>query len=345
MKFKKMYLVRLLVFIVLVGVGFFSAVSPAQGLNSFLKTWNNAYPDSESGDASCSLCHGSSTSNLNAYGRDLCLAFEGSIPADVTADLFSIEGLNSDADLGGFTNLAEINSGAQPGWTEGLNPVYGMVDANCAPLGVSIPVPSGVPLPYDPVVNGDPVAVPGGPYAGYVGVPLTFDGSASFDSDGGALVSYTWDFGDGFTGEGAVVAHTYATAAIFTVSLTVVDEEGASNTHATTATITDQAVLDLDIAGFTVDKTSSVGKKISPKLSVDNPGPVRAQAIATVWATQNGGEVYRWRLNVYDTPGGKTTTFTFPSYTVVSTGEIQWYATIADVNPDEDLAMATTLVK
>jgi PKD repeat protein len=56
-----------------------------------------------------------------------------------------------------------------------------------------------------------------------------FVGSASEDPDGGPL-QYYWSFGDGTTGSGAVAGHTYTKPGLFTVSLTVTDDEGESRT-------------------------------------------------------------------------------------------------------------------
>lgn len=60
--------------------------------------------------------------------------------------------------------------------------------------------------------------------------PLTvrFDGSASTDPDGDAL-SYNWNFGDGTTGTGAKVSHTYAAAGTFSATLVVADGRGGSD--------------------------------------------------------------------------------------------------------------------
>ena len=340
MKHKNARLMQILVVMVVVGIGLFVAVSPAYGLNSFLKGWEDHYTASTSSDSDCALCHGSSTSNLNTYGKDLCEAFGGSIPSDIGFYLASIESLDSDLD--GTSNITEINANSQPGWTEGLNQLYTL---DCAPAGSPITVPAGVPLPYDPLVAGDPIAVPGGPYTGNVNVPVVFDGSGSYDSDGGDLASYTWDFGDGSTETGMSVSHTYTVANTYTVSLTVVDDEGTSSTNSTTATISSAGVLDLDITSLTVTNSVRVGSAVSVKLSVNNPGKVLGQAIATVKGVQNSVEVYSWRLNVYDTNKKSSTTFTFPSYTPTATGNITWTATIADKDPDLDLKTATTVVK
>lgn len=55
---------------------------------------------------------------------------------------------------------------------------------------------------------------------------FVFDGNGSVDSDG-SIVSYDWDLGDGTTATGPTVTHTYADEGIYSVSLTVTDNEGA----------------------------------------------------------------------------------------------------------------------
>jgi len=79
-----------------------------------------------------------------------------------------------------------------------------------------------------------PVADPNGPYNGVEGREVTFDGTGSFDPDGGNIVSYAWDFGDGNTGIGATPTNVYATAGSYTVTLTVTDDEGEVSAPATT---------------------------------------------------------------------------------------------------------------
>ncbi len=66
----------------------------------------------------------------------------------------------------------------------------------------------------------------------------SFDGSASSDSDG-TIASYTWDFGDGTTGNGQLASHTYASAGTYTVTLTVkdnLDALGSTTGEVTTST-------------------------------------------------------------------------------------------------------------
>ncbi|MCK5017889.1 MAG: PKD domain-containing protein, partial [Candidatus Peribacteraceae bacterium] len=58
---------------------------------------------------------------------------------------------------------------------------------------------------------------------------LTFDGSASYDLSG-AIVNYTWDFGDGTQGYDVIEVHDYAEYGLYLVTLTVTDDEGLNDT-------------------------------------------------------------------------------------------------------------------
>jgi PKD repeat protein len=58
---------------------------------------------------------------------------------------------------------------------------------------------------------------------------LVFDASDSYDSDG-SISTYSWDYGDGETGEGASTLHVYEESGEYLVTLTVVDESGATDT-------------------------------------------------------------------------------------------------------------------
>lgn len=63
------------------------------------------------------------------------------------------------------------------------------------------------------------------PEFAYPPLETTFDASAS-SSPNGAIVSYDWDFGDGETGTGVVVTHTYEEKGVFSVTLMVTDSSG-----------------------------------------------------------------------------------------------------------------------
>ena len=102
---------------------------------------------------------------------------------------------------------------------------WGIVDAYAALASISEP-------------NGDPVADPNGPYFGDEDSAILFDGSGSVDPDEDPL-TYTWDFGDGSTGSGINPSRTYLWGGTFTVSLTVNDGRGGTDTVTTSATVTE----------------------------------------------------------------------------------------------------------
>ncbi len=107
-----------------------------------------------------------------------------------------------------------------------------------------------------PDVNRAPAANAGGPYTGFVNIPLALDGGASSDPDGDAL-EYNWLFGDGEGGSGASVLHAYAASGLYGVALAVSD--GAlTEVGTTTASI----VAVFDARAFTVagNKTIRLAK-------------------------------------------------------------------------------------
>ena len=81
---------------------------------------------------------------------------------------------------------------------------------------------------------------------GQAPIAITFDASASSDPDGDPL-TYDWEFGDGTSGSGSLVAHTYTTSGSFEVTLVVSD-----------GILTDSATQTVDIAsGVDVESTET----------------------------------------------------------------------------------------
>jgi PKD repeat protein len=68
--------------------------------------------------------------------------------------------------------------------------------------------------------------------------PLTVSFDASASTDDREVVSYTWSFGDGETGSGALVSHTYYVPDSYTVTLIVLDDQNASKSLSHTVTVT-----------------------------------------------------------------------------------------------------------
>lgn len=80
------------------------------------------------------------------------------------------------------------------------------------------------------------------PLCGSAPLPVTFSSQGSMDPDG-TIVSYAWDFGDGTTGSGATVQHTYSTPGDFVATLTVTDNMGATGQTNELITVVDASVF------------------------------------------------------------------------------------------------------
>ncbi len=83
---------------------------------------------------------------------------------------------------------------------------------------------------------------------------LSVNGSGSTDSDG-TITSYSWTFGDGAVASGITASHTYALAGTYPVTLTVTDDDSATDSETTSVTVTappGPVVLGSDSFGRTV---------------------------------------------------------------------------------------------
>ncbi|MGD1004602.1 MAG: PKD domain-containing protein [Methanoregulaceae archaeon] len=88
--------------------------------------------------------------------------------------------------------------------------------------------------PQQQAVNQPPVAVISvDKYAGNAGLTINFDARKSY-APGGSIRTYTWNFGDGSSGNGYVAQHQYSTPGTYTASLVVTDNNELSSTPATT---------------------------------------------------------------------------------------------------------------
>ncbi|WP_406661776.1 PKD domain-containing protein [Methanolobus sp. ZRKC3] len=83
-----------------------------------------------------------------------------------------------------------------------------------------------------------PVANINGPYETVVGRKIRFDSSGSYDPDGN-IVSYEWNFGDGYMSTDAKPFHAYTVSGEYSVMLTVEDNMGIMSKDSTTAIVQD----------------------------------------------------------------------------------------------------------
>ena len=87
----------------------------------------------------------------------------------------------------------------------------------------------------------------------------SFDGSGSSDPDG-TVASYSWNYGDGSTaGSGVTPTHAYTAAGTYTVTLTVTDNQGATNSVSHNITVTAPPVNQPPVAAFTSSMNNLTG--------------------------------------------------------------------------------------
>ncbi len=94
---------------------------------------------------------------------------------------------------------------------------------------------ASTPVLVEPPISGNtpPTAViSASSTQGDAPLEISFNASNSSDPDG-SISSYNWDFGDGTTGSGLNISHTFTQPANYTVSLTVTDNTGAASQAAT----------------------------------------------------------------------------------------------------------------
>ncbi|MDH5389727.1 MAG: PKD domain-containing protein, partial [Candidatus Bathyarchaeota archaeon] len=89
------------------------------------------------------------------------------------------------------------------------------------------------------------------------GEVIHFDASGSEDSDG-SIINYLWDFGDGITAVGVKVNHAYEDDGAYTVTLTVVDDDGASESDSAVKTVSNRPPVALFTENATIVKKGEV---------------------------------------------------------------------------------------
>jgi DNA/RNA endonuclease G (NUC1) len=125
-----------------------------------------------------------------------------------------------------------------------------------------------------------PLATIEGPAAAIAeGDSATFTAAGSLDPNG-TIASYAWDFGDGSTGAGASVTHTFAQDGAFTVRLTITDNDGLTDSATFTVNVTNVA----PVIGAVPDGSLNAGATYLVAGAFTDPG-------ADTWtATVNWGD-------------------------------------------------------
>ncbi|WP_051476053.1 glycoside hydrolase family 9 protein [Aquimarina megaterium] len=155
---------------------------------------------------------------------------------------------------------------------------------------VSTPVTETITVIDGNILIADFVA---NPTTGIAPVTVSFDASASSDSDGNPL-TYAWDFGDGTTGSGVIATHEYTTVGTYSVKLTV------SNGN--------------KVAVKTLTVTISDGKPIASFTADPEEGfiPLLVNFDASASVDPSGGTLtYQWDLGNGETATSETASTTY----------------------------------
>ena len=145
------------------------------------------------------------------------------------------------------------------------------------------------------------------PASPLVGEATTFDASSS-TPNGGFIVSYTWDFGDGnaTSSTNSTIIHCYAEDGNYTVALTVVDNEGLNGTTFDIITVLNR----IPVALFTESATTvSTGEVIyfNASMSIDPDGTI----ISYLWNFGDGTNASGMTVDhAYTENGNYTVTLT-----------------------------------
>ena len=216
----------------------------------------------------------------------------------------------------------------------------------------------------DITFNAAPIADAGVDFSVDYGQPAVFDGTRSYDPDGGTIALYVWDFGDGQSGLGPTPSHTYQASGTYFATLYVVDDNGTENAMETGSWVngrpTDSsAVHDVTVEvretrpdlilkpgdGLTIvggnDSRFSKDDEVTLHAVIQNDkeAPVTDNFIATLYV-DNVYQGYE-RINLYDDGGdGRlekdetvTVDFTFPmpdSYSHVATVKVNDVSLLVD---------------
>jgi PKD repeat protein len=146
-----------------------------------------------------------------------------------------------------------------------------------------------------------------------LGQPTTFQATAVPSS---TLTTFAWNFGDGSTGSGATVAHTYAATGTYTATVTATNLRG-SLSATTTAVVVDQGITGLEAHN-------------------NSPTPLGAATTLSATITAGTNVTYAWNFGDGATGSGATVTHTY--------GEPGTYTATVTASNSGGSATATTSV-
>jgi len=125
----------------------------------------------------------------------------------------------------------------------------------------------------------------------YTGEIINFNASGSYDPDG-YIVTYKWDFGDGtieeYDNTTVTASHSWVYAGEYTVTLTVIDNEGLSSSTSQTVTIYGIPAIPLY---FPVGSSIQFQNEINISVTIEVlSGVLSSEVYPTIILNKGGGE-------------------------------------------------------
>lgn len=143
---------------------------------------------------------------------------------------------------------------------------------------------------------------------------ITFNAS---NTTVGKIECYDWDFGDGATGSGMIVTHSYSSAGNYTVKLIVTDEKGAMNS--TTKVIYIGIPIETSVS---VENPLEVIENFTATVNIDNVSDLTMvmfnlsydPSVIMITNVERGSDISSWSLWLQDTgTAGTVNVFAFAS--------------------------------
>jgi len=248
--------------------------------------------------------------NISGYsGGNDKVSFDGSSSSDADGTIASYEWDMDDGTIltgSSITDYQYTNGGA---YTVELTVTDDLGATDTASVVITVSNPDN----QAPVIDSLTV-----PLTGQTGIQVSFSASASDDL---AVESYSWDFGDGSSGTGSTATHNYTAAGDYTVTLTVTDIDGATDS--------DSAVIAIDAppaASFVYDSTDYYDRNLTgTSLDFDASASTDNSSIAS------------WEWDFGDTASGSGETISH-SYTAAGT-----YTVTLTVTDDNGLTDSTSI--
>lgn len=152
---------------------------------------------------------------------------------------------------------------------------------------------------------------------------VTFDAGSSSDGDG-YISTHEWDFGDGDTSSGVSASNTYTETGDYTVTLTVTDNDGATDTTQRTVSVGNTGPT----ASFSYSPTSPLTNE---SISFDASSSTDGNGVITS---------YEWHFGDGSTASGRT-----PTHSYSYDGEFTVYLEVHDDNGASNSTTRTVSVQ